>query len=53
MQQLLESNGIPVGSIDGIFGANTERAVRTFQQTNGLSVDGIVGANTWAKLATT
>lgn len=53
MQQLLESKGIPVGTIDGIFGANTERAVRTFQQTNGLSVDGIVGANTWAKLATT
>lgn len=52
MQQLLESNLIPINGIDGIFGARTESAVRQFQQNNGLSVDGIVGANTWAALTT-
>ena len=37
-------------SADGIFGANTEFAVKNYQRTNGLSVDGIVGRNTWRKL---
>lgn len=37
-------------SVDGIFGANTEVAVKNYQRTNGLSVDGIVGRNTWRKL---
>lgn len=51
LQSLLESNQIPVGGIDGIFGANTERAVRTFQTNNSLAVDGVVGANTWNAVA--
>ena len=37
-------------SADGIFGANTEVAVKNYQRTNGLSVDGIVGRKTWRKL---
>lgn len=37
-------------SADGIFGANTEVAVKNYQRTNGLLVDGIVGRNTWRKL---
>src|SRR5436190_19421624 len=36
--------------IDGDFGSKTETAVRTFQQSEGLTVDGIVGPNTWAAL---
>jgi peptidoglycan hydrolase-like protein with peptidoglycan-binding domain len=36
--------------IDGIFGSQTEQAVRSFQQNGGLQVDGIVGPNTWAAL---
>ncbi|MBS2969535.1 glucosaminidase domain-containing protein [Metabacillus sp. KIGAM252] len=32
---------------DGIFGAKTERTVRTFQQMKGLSADGVVGSKTW------
>ncbi len=50
LQRLLESNLIPVGTIDGDFGTRTTNAVKTFQQNNNLTVDGIVGNNTWAKL---
>lgn len=31
---------------DGIFGSGTERAVRAFQEQNGLSADGLVGPDT-------
>jgi len=37
--------GVPA---DGIFGPNTEAAVRAFQSVNGVTADGIVGAKTWA-----
>jgi len=50
LQKLLESNLIPVGGIDGIFGTRTENAVRQFQQNNNLAVDGIVGPKTWDAL---
>lgn len=32
---------------DGYFGPGTEKAVKEFQQKNGLAVDGSVGPNTW------
>lgn len=35
---------------DGIFGKNTEAAVKRFQKSKGLSQDGIVGKNTWKSL---
>jgi N-acetylmuramoyl-L-alanine amidase len=38
------------GTIDGIYGNNTLKAVKEFQKDNGLSVDGIVGNKTWSKL---
>lgn len=53
LQSLLESNLVPVGGKDGIFGAKTESAVRTFQSNNNLAVDGIVGVNTWNALTQT
>ena len=36
---------------DGIFDADTERAVRAFQQQFNLTVDGIVGRATWYRIA--
>ncbi|QOY34301.1 peptidoglycan recognition protein family protein [Anaerobacillus isosaccharinicus] len=36
--------------VDGIFGPNTERAVREFQRQAGITVDGIVGPQTWNRL---
>jgi putative chitinase len=37
---------------DGIFGARTEKAVKTWQAAHGLTADGIVGAATWGTMFT-
>ncbi|MBR2969840.1 MAG: peptidoglycan-binding protein [Clostridia bacterium] len=50
LQRLLLSYLYPITNLDGIFGPETERAVRAFQTENGLSNDGIVGRNTWTSL---
>ncbi len=39
-----------INPVDGIFGAQTEAAVRRFQQIFDLTVDGIVGRATWYAL---
>lgn len=46
MQEKLKRWGYYDGTVDGIFGSQTRRAVVKFQQTNGLTPDGIVGTNT-------
>ena len=46
IQQKLSSWGYYSGSVDGIYGSGTEKAVRAFQKKNGLTVDGIAGSAT-------
>lgn len=41
---------IPALTVDGVFGAATESAVKAFQTEFGLTPDGIVGATTWDTL---
>lgn len=41
---------IPKLAVDGVFGEQTENAVRTFQSIFGLTQDGIVGSRTWYKI---
>ena len=50
LQTALNSVGGDGLSVDGVFGARTEEAVRAYQKLNGLSVDGIAGPKTWSKL---
>lgn len=50
LQRLLLSYLYPITSLDGVFGAETERAVKAFQTENGLTADGIVGSATWRAL---
>ena len=50
-QRKLLSKLYPINSLDGIFGAETESAVRQFQSENDLTVDGIIGPRTWSKLS--
>src|SRR5262245_52373872 len=48
-QVALRSYGFYAGSIDGIRGRQTTRAVRAFQRRHGLRVDGVVGPRTRAE----
>lgn len=43
LQKKLKNWGYYSGSVDGKFGAETERAVIYFQTKNGLDPDGVVG----------
>ena len=50
LQRRLKELGYYTGSVDGDFGENTEKAVKAFQQNNGLEVDGKAGSKTMTKL---
>ena len=53
VQRMLNEKGYACGSADGIFGAKTESAVKSYQKAEGLSADGKVGKNTWTALVGT
>ncbi|MFH7242703.1 MAG: peptidoglycan-binding protein [Spirulina sp.] len=50
LQQRLTAKRVYSGPISGIFGPQTEAAVRQLQRDNSLTVDGIVGPATWGVL---
>lgn len=50
IQTKLKSWGYYTGTVDGIYSSGTERAVRAFQQKNGLTVDGKAGDQTLAAM---
>lgn len=46
LQRKLKSLYLYQGEIDGLFGQLTDKAVRLFQNNNGITIDGIVGTQT-------
>ena len=50
IQTRLKNWGYYSGEVDGMFGSATEKAVKYFQQKNGLTADGVVGTQTLAAL---
>ncbi len=46
IQTKLKNWGYYSGSVDGVYGWQTENAVRSFQKKNGLTVDGVAGEKT-------
>src|SRR5919106_1020210 len=50
LQVGLRAQGLYLGPIDGLFGLQTEKAVRTLERRGGLVVDGLPDARTRARL---
>ena len=49
IQQALADRGYSV-DVDGVFGKGTDAAVRSFQNSNGLTADGVIGPATYEAL---
>ena len=50
LQRILRDSGFDPGQINGVFGAQTDTAVKGFQGLMGIVVDGQVGDQTWTTL---
>lgn len=50
VQRRLKLWGYYSGTVDGVFGAGTKKAVIAFQKKNGLTADGVVGKSTYKAL---
>lgn len=50
VSRIQKALGLPANEVDGIFGPGTKRAVKAFQQKNGLPADGVAGPATLSKL---
>ena len=50
VERLQRALAFPEDQVDGIFGTDTDRAVREFQANQSLKADGKVGPATWAAL---
>ena len=51
LQEWLNQLGYDCGTVDGIYGEKTAKAVKKFQGDNGLSIDGIAGEKTQTSIA--
>ena len=50
LQEALKILGFDPGLVDGVFGAQTESAVKKFQQARDIPADGVVGRVTWINI---
>lgn len=50
IQTRLKNWGYYKGKVDGVYGSETEKAVKSFQRKNNLTVDGIAGSSTLAAM---
>jgi len=50
LQATLKLLGYYNGSVNGVYDANTMKAVRQFQKAAGIKADGIAGSTTWSRL---
>lgn len=53
LQQLLATRGYQPGTADGIIGANTRKAIRSFQQSIGVPADGYASTQLLSRLRAT
>lgn len=50
LQDCLNVLGYSTRTLDGLYGANTQTAVRNYQRARGLTADGICGCATWRSI---
>ncbi|MDR0883269.1 MAG: peptidoglycan-binding protein [Oscillospiraceae bacterium] len=50
LQDMLNTAGYNAGELDGVFGGQTEDALKRYQRARGLTADGKVGCSTWQRL---